>query len=1356
MTFVRDFQGQRTSILVGLLPKGPGTSRSSGSGAVARLTGGKRGNSAQTGDGAASPSHAPGTGDGAASPSHAPVLGRGDGAASPSHAPHTKGNGQAPPAHVPPKPLSDTGDQKSKVFTNANVSNGPSSTSHVLGGQINLQKGQAGASNLMKYLQTRLQSKSNNNKYSLLVNSFIISLQEPPTKDGKILGLDKRNHIFSDRSTNRPRAAIYASKDLNLWLSTEYTSADIATCIWLTDEEEIYVCSVYMDITQDNVWPIQLEKLVTHCKRRNKKLLISADTNAHSALWGCDDTNKRGEKMEEFIFQHNLAVNNKGNHFTFYNRRSQTIIDVTMSSQDLEDHIKEWEVKDNVQGSDHLLIEFIITISIKLNYKSRNLRSGDWNLFQETLEEEILEIPECWTTQRLDKEAESFARGCWTALNRSHPERMIQNNPKKPVWWKDKLSKLNKKVKTAFSRFRKTRSSEKYDDLKKARRTYSKAIRTAKREGWKNFCNEADNPAKVAAINRIIKAKTQQQIGILRREDGTMCQGPEESLKRLTDVHFPGSMPIRKDEEIKVSCDINNDAAYFINETTVRQAIITFGDFKAPGPDGIPPKVLKQIGPRALKMLTRMYKASYLLGYVPLVWRQARVIFIPKEGRKDYAEPRSFRPITLSNFIVKAMERVVLWEFNNTTLTQNPLNVNQHAFRKGKSTESALSTMVDHIEKALQKDEIALGVFLDIQGAFDNVMPESIIQGMLDKGATNELTNWYSHYLRNRRMTIDYKGTKVERQIIKGTPQGGVLSPVMWNLAFESLLQIFDEGWVKAVGFADDAGLIISGKNPLVLMSRMQKAIDRALEWGDRSGLTFSPPKTVAVLFTRKRKMQTPPLLKMGGVEIPYSDTVKYLGITLDKKLTWKAHITNKVRNAKIHLHSVKNAMGKLWGTPPKWMRWAYTGIVRPAITYGALVWAKGCETEHFRKELQRINRLALLSMGHFRRSTPTAGLEVIGHVMPLDLYIKSEAALGCIRTRQQNIKITENSGIKRGHRQIAEEFLKLCDIVCDQDDFLITEHNWTKNFTIDVDSMKEGTPSRDCSIEIYTDGSRHNNLTGSGFYVQENLRPGSRTKEAVAFHLGASFSVFQGEMHGIMKAAEWIAGNCTFQKINIHVDSKAAIQALAKYTVNSNQVKSAILALNLAADCNNFIHIRWVKAHVGHPGNEKADTLAKRGAEMVDLETEKPLRPHSCTKRLIREGFERHWNSVWTMRSDCRQTKHWFPTIDKNKSLGLLGNNRENYSRLVQFITGHNYMRRHEALVNHNDENECRLCWEDEESSFHIIAECPAIARARHQVFGAPFLRPPLIWSIRQITSFLRMASIGSLLDQTLLESQR
>ena len=138
----------------------------------------------------------------------------------------------------------------------------------------------------------------------------------------------------------------------------------------------------------------------------------------------------------------------------------------------------------------------------------------------------------------------------------------------------------------------------------------------------------------------------------------------------------------------------------------------------------------------------------------------------------------------------------------------------------------------------------------------------------------------------------------------------------------------------------------------------------------------------------------------MGAQTIPFSKEVKYLGVTLDHKLSWKLHVEQKIKAAKMKLMRLRNAMGKLWGSRPLMTRWLYTGCIRPAISYAALVWAQACERKWVITSLTRVNRLALMMVGHFRKSTPTAGLEVILHVPPLDIHIKYEACLAAYRTQ--------------------------------------------------------------------------------------------------------------------------------------------------------------------------------------------------------------------------------------------------------------------------------------------------------------------------------------------------------------------
>ena len=149
---------------------------------------------------------------------------------------------------------------------------------------------------------------------------------------------------------------------------------------------------------------------------------------------------------------------------------------------------------------------------------------------------------------------------------------------------------------------------------------------------------------------------------------------------------------------------------------------------------------------------------------------------------------------------------------------------------------------------------------------------------------------------------------------------------------------------------------------------------------------------------------------------VDYSESAKYLGVILDRKLNFKEHVQTKSNKAKRFLMNVRNAMGKLWGPNVKSSRWIYTAMVRPIVTYGSIVW--GHKAESLAKPLHRLQRLALLCTGSFAPSTPTKGLEIILNYMPLDLNIMEEAEKTAIRIKGRNKKKWDyiGKGEGRGH----------------------------------------------------------------------------------------------------------------------------------------------------------------------------------------------------------------------------------------------------------------------------------------------------------------------------------------------------
>ena len=164
-----------------------------------------------------------------------------------------------------------------------------------------------------------------------------------------------------------------------------------------------------------------------------------------------------------------------------------------------------------------------------------------------------------------------------------------------------------------------------------------------------------------------------------------------------------------------------------------------------------------------------MYDVSLSLGYVPKRWRGAEAVLIPKVGKSDYSSPRSFRPISLTSFLFKGMERVIVWHLEEVGVV-DALSPHQHAFRKGKSTATCLSEVVDIIESSILRGNLALGVFFDIEGAFDNVLTSKVIEGLNAKGVPQNFVKWYGYYLTNRFVQVSLGKTMRCRSLTRGTP----------------------------------------------------------------------------------------------------------------------------------------------------------------------------------------------------------------------------------------------------------------------------------------------------------------------------------------------------------------------------------------------------------------------------------------------------------------------------------------------------------------------------------------------------------------------------------------------------------
>ena len=124
-----------------------------------------------------------------------------------------------------------------------------------------------------------------------------------------------------------------------------------------------------------------------------------------------------------------------------------------------------------------------------------------------------------------------------------------------------------------------------------------------------------------------------------------------------------------------------------------------------------------------------------------------------------------------------------------------------------------------------------------------------------------------------------------------------VCSAKFWIIAFNRAIEIINSFGAFGNGFADDCVTMIGGKNLRVMMSKLQKVVNAPELWGCTAGLQFNSSQTEVVIFTKKRLKpeHMPQKLRVSDQPVEFSTTAKYLGVTLDQKLSWNVHLLNQL-----------------------------------------------------------------------------------------------------------------------------------------------------------------------------------------------------------------------------------------------------------------------------------------------------------------------------------------------------------------------------------------------------------------------------------------------------------------------------
>jgi ribonuclease HI len=209
---------------------------------------------------------------------------------------------------------------------------------------------------------------------------------------------------------------------------------------------------------------------------------------------------------------------------------------------------------------------------------------------------------------------------------------------------------------------------------------------------------------------------------------------------------------------------------------------------------------------------------------------------------------------------------------------------------------------------------------------------------------------------------------------------------------------------------------------------------------------------------------------------------------------------------------------------------------------------------------------------------------------------------------------------------------------------------------------------------------------------------------------------------------------------IDIISDSKSAIQALDSICTPSKIIMDCMMALDKLQELAK-VTIHWTKAHVGHEGNERADTLAKEGTTKISYQVE-PILPvaKSWTRHKIHQYLMQEWTHRWTSTCEARQTKIFFPQPNPKLSKKLMMYDRQTCAKLFRWVTGHSFHRYHNHLTSPMlfTNPVCRACNEQREETHHLYAFCPNLAPARMKLWGIPCLPANFKWTPSQLLELI------------------
>lgn len=1093
------------------------------------------------------------------------------------------------------------------------------------------------------------------------------------------------------------------------------TTENIAVAKLRTSAWEVVVMSIYLEGDKAiEPYGLHIAKVVEEIGRGN--VVLGGDVNAWNTWWGSRDIDERGEEMAALLEELDLQILNQGTEPTFDTYRGgvryTSNVDITACSSNILGCVSGWRVAADVTCSDHAAVLFELKIEkakgidIKSATRKFNTKKANWSQFHAKLAQnwevnninkEVVEKLD--NTEDLEKIVGEITQSITQVCTEMMPL-VKKNRQTKLPWWSEQLATLKKEVlrkKRRISSAGPSRRKWVVDQYLKAKEEYLVEAQMAQTASWKEFCSKQDRETMWDGIYRVIGRTATRHEDVPLVVNGKQLDG-EESARLLAETFYPedrleGDNPDHQQtravaESVNVAEHDESWDPPFTSEE-LRWSAASFSPKKAPGLDGFTADICSAAICRDPDLFLAIFNKCLSLSCFPTMWKEAVVVVLRKSGKADYTHPKSYRPIGLLPVLGKILEKMMMRRIRWQILPG--MSEKQYGFTPQRSTEDSLYVMMQYIKQKLKEKKLIVIVSLDIEGAFDSAWWPAVRCRLAETGCSPNLRRLVDSYLKQRKIRIRYAGTECERNTTKGCVQGSIGGPTFWNLLLDPLLKDIEGMGEHVQAFADDIVLIVSGNTGSEVQGRANAVLSHVWGWGVKNKLKFAPQKTQAMVVTNKLRFDTPALV-MGGECVGLSHEIKILGLTVDNRLTFNAHVSNVCRKA-LNLYKQLARAAKIhWGLGPEIVRTIYLAVVEPVILYAASAWAPAAHKICVQKQLNAVQRGFVQKIVKAYRTVSLNSALILAGLLPLDLRIQEAASL---------------FEIKRGHSQRVLGDREVEKRVAYKDTPHPAQHaRLTFENMVDV---AEGTQLESGTIRIYTDGSKIQGKVGAALSVWE----GNVEVKSQKLKLESFCSVYQAELLALEKATK-LAVESRTEKCNIYSDSRSALETIVDNVSLHPLAERTRTNLQTAQIHGKIVNLFWVKAHVGVEGNERADALAKGAALGLKKRPDYDLCPVSFVKRQIRLDTLDEWNRRYKEGTTASGTKIFFP--DAVEAYRITRKIKVDHV-LAQVITGHGGFSEYLYRFKCKENSSCICDPKKEESIVHAIVECPVFGSQRQDL---------------------------------------